>query len=269
MIELNEEQYALVEPFVKEITCDTVYVYSIIEKRQQGRIFVDNTVCPRSVLFWHYCGFAYVAGDHMNSEFNEVLLELLLRDFEEGQSRFVLAVKDETWDKVIADLVETNPKIQSRKRFRFCFNREKFHKQNLAVPDGYRIAEIDKNLIEKLQGRIIPSFSWNTSESFLNAGKGFCLIDKENNDIASTAFSSCIGNGKMDIGIETKPEYRGRGLGTIVAAQMVQYALDNGYEPGWGCDTKNLGSASIARKLGFEEIGFHSMYSFCAHTILG
>ncbi len=59
---------------------------------------------------------------------------------------------------------------------------------------------------------------------------------------------------------ETNPQYMGRGLGTIVASKMVRYALDNGYEPDWGCDTENFGSASIARKLGFEESGLHSVY---------
>ena len=60
--------------------------------------------------------------------------------------------------------------------------------------------------------------------------------------------------------IETNEHYRGKGLGKIIAVQMVKYALEHGFEPIWGCDTKNIGSLSIAKAVGFEVVGTHYMY---------
>lgn len=260
MIELNREQYILAEPFIYEITCDSIYPCSIIEGNQQGRIFADSIVYPRTVLFWHYCGFAYIVGDTENVEFNKQIYRFLTGVFEENQRRFVLFVNDEKWRNIVNKMTEINHIIQSGNRIMFCFNKGKFRTENFDIPEEYEAAEIDANLLKRLQGKIIPSFSWHTPDTFFNAGKGFCLINKKNKDIACSSFSSCIANGKIDIGVETNPEYRRKGLGTIVAAQMVKYVLDKGYEPDWGCNSNNTGSASIARNLGFEEHGVHSTY---------
>ena len=49
--------------------------FSIVEKRQYGDIFVDSDIDPHSVLFWHYCGFAYLTG-----AVSEALLEEMIKD---------------------------------------------------------------------------------------------------------------------------------------------------------------------------------------------
>lgn len=65
MIELNKEQYKScqkIRELIKELKSDTVYIHSILEGRQQGRIFVDDLSNVQNVLIWHYCTFAFVAG---------------------------------------------------------------------------------------------------------------------------------------------------------------------------------------------------------------
>ena len=113
MIELEKDQYLMVEHFLKSIACDTTTAYSIIENRQQGRVFVDDVYSPKTVLFWHYCSFALLAGDTTNEEFNQNLGKLLLGDFENNQKRFALFVNDDKWNNVITNITHNNPQIKS------------------------------------------------------------------------------------------------------------------------------------------------------------
>lgn len=258
MQELEKAQFTIVHSFMNDINFETAYPYSIIENFQDGRIFVDNIESPQTVLFWHYCGFAYVIGSTANDNFNRDIVKLLLGEFEDKQRRFVLHINDKNWNEKITKITDNNSDINQTQRYIFCFNNKRYKTQDYCVSNTYSISEIDGNILSRLNGKIIPSFSWQPAESFLQRGKGFCFIN--NNDICSTAFSSGIGNGKIDIGVETAEPFCGKGLGTLIAAQMVEYSLKNGYEPAWGCDIKNAASAAIARKLGFERTGLCSVY---------
>lgn len=55
-----------------------------------------------------------------------------------------------------------------------------------------------------------------------------------------------------DIGIMTRPEYRGRGLGTIAVAAMCARLRHDGLEPLYRCDEDNVGSIKVSAGLGFE-----------------
>lgn len=255
MLELKQEQYFNAKKLIKDIGCETVYVNSIVEHVQKGKIFTDTFDSPKWAIYWHYCGFAYASGDFINDDFRDTLYKLLSGRYEENQKRFKLLSNNENLDKIVS---ESNIPLKTGTRYRFRFNREHFYSQCYSIPNTYEIKAIDKTILDRLQGRIIPSFSWDTSHSFLENGKGFCMI--HNNDIVCTSFSSSIGRGVMDIGIETNPNYRGKGLGIITAGEMVSYVLDRGYEPCWMCDAENIGSASIAKKLGFELIDSHKTY---------
>lgn len=89
-------------------------------------------------------------------------------------------------------------------------------------------------------------------EDFLAKGKGYCITC--NADIASWAFSAAVSTKEIDIGIETKPEYKQQGLGMIVVNKMIQYTLEQGKEPVWACHYKNTASEKMAEKLGFVKV---------------
>lgn len=258
MFELNQSQYTSVKHFLKDIKCDIVYGYSIIENRQKGRIFVDEENNPQTVLFWHYNSFAFISGRTDNDDFNNSLYKLLCGTYEENQRKFILLINDIEWNNTVQNLIKNQVNVSIIERLRFKFNKKEFQKINVPVPNGYTLSEIDENLIYKLQGRIIPSYSWHSPEAFLKFGKGYCLLDGDK--IACNAFSSSIGNQIIDIGIETMADYRMKGLALPTAHAMVKYCLENGFEPGWGCNAVNIGSARIAQSLGFEIIDSHSMY---------
>jgi len=58
----------------------------------------------------------------------------------------------------------------------------------------------------------------------------------------------------VEIGIETKEEYRRRGFAFLACAAFIEYCLAHALEPNWGCWDHTTGSQDLAKKLGFEEI---------------
>ena len=260
MIELNSPQNMSIKHFLPDIQCDSVYAYSIIESRQRGRVFVDDVNNPQTVLLWHYNSFAFVSGRTDNNEFNHSLKKLLSGDYEENQRRFVLLVNDKKWNDLAQSLIVGQSNTQIKERLRFRFDKKAFCDINICVPGGYTLRKLDKEIIGKLQGWIIPAYSWHSSEAFLAGGIGYCLMDGEN--IACNSFSSAIGNRILDIGVETMVEYRMRGLAVSTAGTMVKYSLNNGFLPNWGCNSDNTGSVKVAEHLGFKILDSHPMYIY-------
>ena len=258
MFELQKNSIQSVAHLLSSIKCDVVYAYSILENRQQGRIFVDDLSSPHSAIFWHYCGISFVSGVSDNGDFNHELYKLLCGKYEENQRVFVLFVNDADWNGTVVRLLDGNSDVKTLERLRFSFNQKSYNDREFAIPEGYFLKETDKIIFENLEGGIIPSYSWHSSEAFLSRGKGYCLVNGKN--IACNAFSSSIGNGVLDIGIETNVNYRLKGLAAPTASAMVQYCLNNGYVPNWGCNASNIGSSRIAKSLGFEIADSHPMY---------
>ena len=258
MVQLQENQFYKISHFLPQINCDVVYGYSIIEKRQKGRVFVDDAENPRSMILWHFCGFAFVAGYAENEDFNKCLMQLLSGKFGESQRDFILFVNNRDWNRILVETKRFN--IQVAERLRFRFNNNLLSKKKIAIPVGYHVEEMDENIINRLSGHIVPSYSWHTDEAFLHNGKGYCLM--EGNNIASNAFSASIGNNSIDIGIETMHDYRMRGLAAPTAYVMVKYCLDNGFEPVWGCSATNIGSCRVAKSIGFEVVDSYPMYIY-------
>jgi RimJ/RimL family protein N-acetyltransferase len=60
---------------------------------------------------------------------------------------------------------------------------------------------------------------------------------------------------RCEVGIETAPEYRRRGLATLVASAMLKHAADVGIKRvGWHCWADNAASVATAERLGLSRV---------------
>ena len=109
--------------------------------------------------------------------------------------------------------------------------------------------ETDDVLFDRCKGRIVPLFSWEDKQSFLQRGKGFCVTDGDR--VAACAFSSAVSGREIDIGVETAEGYRKRGLAYTAARAMIVYILKENKRPVWACSSENEGSRRLAESLGF------------------
>ena len=81
---INESVYQEYIDAAKECTANRVYPMSIANGIQTGEIYTDGM---GSVLFWHYCGFAYISGGANPGFLEEIYQEFLVSDTER---RFLL-----------------------------------------------------------------------------------------------------------------------------------------------------------------------------------
>ncbi|MGX8703233.1 MAG: GNAT family N-acetyltransferase [bacterium] len=129
------------------------------------------------------------------------------------------------------------------------------HKQEnriLTCGDKFRIVKIDKDNISKIRGRIVPSFSWEDSLHFLENGFGYLALEGE--IACAVAFSAAVSTEEVDIGVETREEYRGNGLASVLAGKMCEHITEIGKKPVWAHAASNKASMKTARRCGFVEV---------------
>lgn len=155
MFELNPSEFRTVHKWAKRSQVEKVYPCSITEGRQSGRVFVDNRQEVHTVLFWHYCGFAYLVGIPDKAFLREIA-RLLQGTFTPGQQRFILHVKDKALEAEL-DQIDL---IQKNIRYNFVWQDRKAIEKIKPLPVAYEFQALDKENMKQLSGRIIPSFSW-------------------------------------------------------------------------------------------------------------
>lgn len=246
LYKLNSQQYSNLFDYAKKHDCGSVYPLSVAEGIQEGDIFINSVQDYEKVLFWTHSGFAYLSGN-IDEHFLEDIYEFMLDRTKTNTKRFLLMTRN----KYIQEYFESKEDVIEEKRYLFQYSYAKGFIES-SLPDGYELNEIDNRLLRKIIGKIVPSLFWNDANDFLLKGKGYCITC--NNDIVSWAFSAAVSTKEIDIGIETKPEYKQQGLGMIVANKMIQYTIQQGKEPVWACHYKNTASEKMAEKLGFIKV---------------
>ena len=226
--------------YAKRCSSNRVYPLSIVEGLQDGDIIPDDENDIKSVLFWHYSGFAYLSGD-----VGESFLQRIYEDYylKEGDRRFILITDD---PKVIQFFSDKDDLVLD-KRAEYSFGTL----LSTECKCDYRIERIDDSNYDRIQGRIIPTFSWTGKEQFLDKGFGYVALDEEK--VIAVAFSAAVSSEEVDIGVETDENYRHKGLAKALADRMCREVLSIGKKPVWAHAVANEGSKYTALAVGFEE----------------
>ncbi|MBR6102785.1 MAG: GNAT family N-acetyltransferase [Ruminococcus sp.] len=243
MEKLDISCYPGIIPYIDKTSCGAVYPLSIAEARQTGDVFIKDG----SVLLHHYCGFAFIFGK-CGTDFLDDVYNSFLSPESITSRRFILF----TESREVRDHFLGKSNTVSGDRLFFSYPKV-IEPKHFDILVQYSVREIDSELAEKIEGMVAPGFSWDSRERFLANGKGFCVTDS---DIpAAWAFSAAVSSDEIDIGVETRPAYRGQGLAYAAAEQMIRYCFDNDKRPVWACDSGNTASRRLAEKLGFVKTG--------------
>jgi len=70
-------------------------------------------------------------------------------------------------------------------------------------------------------------------------------------EILCETYTSHVACGLAEINVATPDAYRKQGFSLIACAFMAEEARQRGHEINWSCNTSNVGSLAIARRLGF------------------
>lgn len=213
-----------------------------------GRVWADKLPDPTAARL--ICGdFIMLAGDAASAQAEE-----LVGEWGDGivlKHKVIVPVTDD-WESVIervlGDTVQKYTRFQTRKDT--VFSPEKL-KSFTALPEGFELRRYDKELCRLALGE-----GWSDgalgcfegAEDFLARGLGYAVM--KGRELVSSATSYSCYNGGFEVEIDTKPEYRRRGLARACAAAFILECLERGLYPSW--DAANGMSLALSKQLGYE-----------------
>ncbi len=213
-----------------------------------GRVWVPHLTNPS------YClvvvgDFAYLLGLPPKGG---KALDLKGQIFESAQQAF-LYPQDERWADWIEEQFADRQRIVTRyalKKDEHHFDLDRLRGYLSAVPKGVRIRRIDRRLyhmaMKEEWSRDLCS-NFDTAEHFLECAFGYVAL-KGRELIAGC---SCYGvsEGMMEIEVDTRKDWRRKGLALACSAAFLLECLEKGLTPNW--DAVNLQSVGLAEKLGY------------------
>jgi len=272
MIRLRPKQFSQAVPLFAGMAEWNVYVTAVLQQTSPGRVYVDNLETPRSG-FAISIDCAYLVGDPNNSAFNEALKAELFTTLMAGDRvnpddpELVICVDSTDWELTLADILgewRWPPIWGSNHYYRFAQPRLDWR---AALPTGYAIARLDAQLLAMQGGRlpqhIVDSIriGWQGEPNFLQNGFGFVALHGE--EIVCWCLADVTVGEACEIGIQTAPAHRRRGLATAVVAATVDYCQQAGFKQiDWHCGADNPGSIGTAVNAGFELERPYNFYIF-------
>ncbi|MBU1049884.1 GNAT family N-acetyltransferase, partial [Candidatus Bipolaricaulota bacterium] len=130
--------------------------------------------------------------------------------------------------------------------------------------DGYDVLPVNRQLVEgDLEGAAdlrenILHF-WTTMEAYDRDGFGFAAV--QDSKIVSHSLTDHVVGDRCEIGVQTDPAHRMKGLGVHVASRTANEAFKRGLKHvGWMSWANNAGSIAVSLKAGFTEKCLYDVY---------
>lgn len=260
---LSRSDYVKVCGAIYKVNFNKLFTKSVVNLNFEGKIFVDDLKNPQTFYIIHPYGMSLLVGESNNASFNKWLKDYSLNITKKRTAHEWMQAYPAEWDIVLPDLfgealiksADNVQKLESgiierNTRINFRFDPEKFSQSKLAISDpAINIRRTDAEVFRTMPGTVVPAHFWKSEEDFLRNGVGFSLY--YNDQIASTVYSAFIMDNQLELGIETVPEFRGKGFAQLVCQSILEYCIERHLEPIWACRLENTGSYILAQKLGF------------------
>jgi GNAT superfamily N-acetyltransferase len=205
-----------------------------------GRALADDKANPRSaqIVTGDICFFAGVPNDAL---------------IEKADAPEIVPQND-AWSRAIERVLGDGV----RREFRYAIKKEddgfdhaKLTAYTRSLPEGFSLALFNEAICH-----MTAEESWsrdfcalfNGSADFVARGLGVAVLYR-GRPVAG-ASSYLIYDGGIEIEIDTKPDFRRRGLATACGARLILECLRRGLYPSW--DAYDLRSLALAEKLGYR-----------------
>lgn len=220
-------------------------IWSCLQK-VMGEIYVDcskNPTSARAVLG----DFCFLAGEPK---------EEIVRFGSgwHGKDFIIMVPQHSGW----SEMIEACYKETSRKTVRYALKKEQdvFVKEKLQQAVKSLSGEYTLRMLDEELYRLCRKESWccdwvaqyEDYEKYKKYGLGAVILKGE--EIVSGASSYSGYRGGIEIEIDTKKEYRRRGLAYVCGAKLILECLKRNLYPSW--DAQNLWSVALAEKLGYH-----------------
>lgn len=178
----------------------------------------------------------------------------LVRHWPEGRHFLIFVPQTEAWFPLVEEVYGSA--AQRKTRYAFykepaVFDRSRLERFVKARPDDCELYLIQGEWYERARGEewskdLCSQFS--DAADYAGRGIGVCAVC--GGELVAGASSYTVYRGGIEIEIDTKPEFRRRGLARACGAQLILNCLDRGLYPSW--DAQNRWSAALAEQLGYR-----------------
>lgn len=175
----------------------------------------------------------------------------------------LLVPKDKHWE----NLIESFYGKRVRRDFRYAikkepdvFDRKKLTAYTEALDHCYVLKLFDEEIFQMALSEAWSADLCSQFENYTDYQKrAFGTAILHQGKLVSGASPYGIYNGGIEIEIDTKFEYRQKGLATVCGAKLILECLDRNLYPSW--DAHDLRSVALAEKLGYHPDSAYVVYN--------
>ncbi|WP_455620096.1 GNAT family N-acetyltransferase [Eisenbergiella sp.] len=224
-------------------------IYSVLEGKGEGLIYVDSVSDPQNALLLPQGGFFYLASKDHSRNF---LLQMKKFIFQElmpamTEKEMVLFALNEQTGKALDEIMADKGVIRIQRTL-FDFDEKMYHEiqKAVALPDGYKVVRMEDAQLREYE-------TAGNLGVHLPDRIGYRVVKGE--EVISQCISVFTGGGQAEIDICTCEGYRRKGFAMACAFAFIDECLSKGLVPVWSCWPFRTESAALAGKLGFDEKG--------------
>ena len=274
MFEMRPRQIAGLRPLLAAPQFNVYFARAVIEGHIAGSVYCDDPEQPRAAYILHPCGMSLLCGHVGVEPFTSEIVEYMLDKRSMRRHPELVQVLPEAWQKELSTRLGTrllrldDPRRQGLdqsavqelgadgviewSRVNFDFDRDAFSSaMKPGLPSSLQLQRAGRSVFHPWDGPVLPNSFWGSPEEFEKNGIAFAIC--EAGRPICVAFSAWVVGDALEVGIETHPEARRRGLAILACAALIGYALSKGLEPVWSAYSENKASQTLAARLGFKE----------------
>jgi GNAT acetyltransferase len=230
-------------------------IWSCLQK-VMGEIYADCIEHPKSsmAILGDFC---FVAGIP-NKELLLCVSTVCNKD------SIIMVPQDTMWANLITDSFKDKAKRVTRyaiKKEMHVFDKEKLEHVVSSLPQEYFLRLIDREMYHLCKSNEWSSdlvSQFQNDEMFQELGLGVVIL--KNGEIVSGASSYSRYLDGLEVEIDTKREFRRKGLAYVSGAKLILECLKRDLYPSW--DAQNKWSVALAEKL-----GYHFNHEYLAYEI--
>ncbi len=266
MYKLGREHYDRVRPLVDLLDIHLA-LRAMLEGDVDAEIYVDDVQAPH-VAFTRTQHRFYLVGTPDNATFNVALRDHLLNNvypeaLAAGDVMFTLYYAPEAWGITVPDVLRGKDPIPDARHYYEFQERDRAWRPLL--PEGFTLRSVDADLLNASSLANLDALREElcserpSIEAFLEKSFGVCVQHED--ALVGWCLSEYNCGERCEVGIETLPGDRRRGLATAMTAALIEAAHARGITRlGWHCWASNAGSIATARKAGFERVAVYPVY---------
>lgn len=250
MLKLDPTDYGTAAGLLDSAPFNVLMAKAVVAGRVRGEVFVDS-LQPTSVFIKHMYGMSWLIG-YSDSDAYRAAVAAHCSNANARRSSEWLQVYPLDWTELLDPLVATGS-VAGWRRTNFWFNQTRFLTRFPEPRGSSTTTPCTASAVRTFPGSVIPGFFWNSIAEFAESGFGY-FSTHDDGEIAAIAFSSYLDETHLEIGVETLPEFRGRGHAQAACARLIHHCIEHTLIPVWSCRTGNEGSYRLAEKVGFVPV---------------